>query len=78
MHRRFDIVLASLAILLAAAVLVALAALGLAWATGGSRFVTAGSLARAPLYILWKLPMYLSFARHGTPKDWNRTDRGAA
>jgi len=66
------------AILLAAAVLVALAALGLAWATGGSRFVTAGSLARAPLYILWKLPMYLSFARHGTPKDWNRTDRGAA
>lgn len=66
------------AILLGAATLIALAALALAWATGGSRFVTLGSLACAPLYILWKLPMYLSFARHGAPKDWNRTDRGAA
>ena len=63
------------AILLAAVILIALAALCLAWATGGSRFVTIGSLARAPLYILWKLPMYLSFARHGAPKDWQRTGR---
>ena len=62
-------------ILLAAATLIALIALGLAWATGGSRFVTLGSLARAPLYVLWKLPMYLSFARQGTPKDWQRTGR---
>jgi hypothetical protein len=49
--------------------------LTLAWASGGSRFVSLGGLARVPLYILWKLPMYFGFARGGAPKDWVRTGR---
>jgi hypothetical protein len=63
-------------VMLAAATAMALVALGIAWAAGGSRFVTLASLFRAPFYIAWKLPMYLSFVRHGAPKNWQRTDRG--
>ena len=47
--------------------------LALAWAAGGRRFVSARGLARIPFYILWKLPMYVGFARRGAPKDWIRT-----
>jgi cellulose synthase/poly-beta-1,6-N-acetylglucosamine synthase-like glycosyltransferase len=55
----------------------ALAALGvaLAWFAGGSRFVSLASLARFPLYLLWKLPMYAGFLARGVPKDWVRTGR---
>jgi cellulose synthase/poly-beta-1,6-N-acetylglucosamine synthase-like glycosyltransferase len=60
---------------LSLALICALAALGLAWRAGGSRFVTLRGLARIPFYLLWKLPMYFSFARHGAPKEWQRTDR---
>lgn len=59
--------------LLAISLLASCAGLALAWATGGRRFVTLGSLARIPAYILWKLPMYLGFARRGAPKEWIRT-----
>jgi cellulose synthase/poly-beta-1,6-N-acetylglucosamine synthase-like glycosyltransferase len=57
---------------------VVLAGIGLvlAWINGGSRFVSLGGLARAPLYLLWKLPLYLGFARRGAPKEWVRTGRG--
>jgi hypothetical protein len=57
---------------------IALAGVGLvfAWMKGGSRFVSLGGLARAPLYLLWKLPLYLGFARRGAPKEWVRTGRG--
>ena len=50
-------------------------ALALGWFAGGSRFVSLGGLARAPLYLAWKLPMYLGFARRGVPKEWMRTGR---
>lgn len=60
---------------LAGSIALACVGLVLAWLTGGSRFVTLGSLIRAPFYLAWKLPMYLSFARHGAPKDWQRTGR---
>jgi cellulose synthase/poly-beta-1,6-N-acetylglucosamine synthase-like glycosyltransferase len=50
-------------------------AIVLAWSAGGWRYVTIGGLARAPLYVAWKIPMYLGFARHGTPKQWVRTGR---
>ena len=50
-------------------------ALAIAWATGGSRYVTLGALARIPAYIVWKLPLYLGLARHGAPKEWLRTER---
>jgi cellulose synthase/poly-beta-1,6-N-acetylglucosamine synthase-like glycosyltransferase len=63
---------------LALSIVLAGTGMGLAWGAGGSRFVGLGDLARAPLYLAWKLPVYLGFARHGAPKNWQRTDRGAA
>ncbi len=63
-------------LLLVGSLIVSLAALTLAWRAGGHRFVGAGALWRAPLYILWKLPMYLAFVRGGAPKEWLRTRRG--
>ena len=59
----------------AGSLLLAGTGLMLAWATGGSRFVTARCLARAPLYLLWKLPMYVGLMRRGAPKEWVRTRR---
>ena len=55
-----------------------LAGLGLigAWAAGGSQFISLRGLARIPLYLLWKLPLYLGLARRGAPEQWVRTDRG--
>jgi cellulose synthase/poly-beta-1,6-N-acetylglucosamine synthase-like glycosyltransferase len=60
---------------LALSIVLAGTGMGLAWGAGGSRFVGLGDLARAPLYLAWKLPVYLGFARHGAPKNWQRTDR---
>jgi hypothetical protein len=59
--------------ILVGSLLLACIGLASAWAAGGRRFVTLGGLVRIPVYILWKLPMYLGFARSGTPKDWIRT-----
>jgi hypothetical protein len=61
--------------LLAAAIIGAGVALGLAWANGGSRFIGLGSLLRAPLYVAWKLPMYVGLAKRGAPREWQRTAR---
>lgn len=47
----------------------------LAWLKEGRRFASAGTLARVPLYVLWKLPMYVGLVRRGAPKDWLRTGR---
>jgi cellulose synthase/poly-beta-1,6-N-acetylglucosamine synthase-like glycosyltransferase len=61
---------------LAAALVFAGIALTIAWAAGGSRYVTLGGLARIPVYLLWKLPLYAGLARKGSPKEWVRTRRG--
>lgn len=50
-------------------------ALTIAWSVEGRRFVTASALLRLPIYIFWKLPIYLSFIRRGAPKEWLRTER---
>jgi cellulose synthase/poly-beta-1,6-N-acetylglucosamine synthase-like glycosyltransferase len=50
-------------------------ALALVWRTGGSRFVSWQGLARVPLYLAWKLPLYLGLASRGAPKQWTRTRR---
>jgi cellulose synthase/poly-beta-1,6-N-acetylglucosamine synthase-like glycosyltransferase len=63
-------------LLLGGSLILAGIAVALAWATGGSRFVSMGGLARVPLYLLWKAPMYLGFVRRGAPKEWTRTGRG--
>lgn len=58
-------------VLLACALIVVL----VAWAREGRDFISLGVLARLPLYVLWKVPMYLGLARRGTPKEWLRTGR---
>lgn len=47
----------------------------LAWWREGRAFLSPASLARLPLYVLWKVPMYLRLARSGAPKVWQRTER---
>ena len=40
----------------------------------GRRYLRASALLRAPLYILWKLPLYAAFLR-GPESRWRRTPR---
>lgn len=47
----------------------------LAWACHGRAQVSGGTLARAPLYLLWKVPIYLKLVR-GAETRWVRTERG--
>jgi cellulose synthase/poly-beta-1,6-N-acetylglucosamine synthase-like glycosyltransferase len=54
---------------------IAFLAILVAWMREGRDFISLGVLARLPLYVLWKLPMYLGFARRGAPKEWLRTGR---
>lgn len=63
-------------LLLLGALLATAVGLLLAWSTGGSRFISVRGLASAPLYVLWKLPLYASLARNRAPRDWVRS-RGA-
>ena len=46
-----------------------------AWLFCGREFVSLGVLAGIPLYVAWKVPLYLSLARRGAPRDWLRTRR---
>jgi cellulose synthase/poly-beta-1,6-N-acetylglucosamine synthase-like glycosyltransferase len=65
-------------LLLTGSLLLGAAGLAAAWLRGGSRFVTLGGLARIPLYLAWKLPLYLGLAGRGAPKEWLRTRGGGA
>lgn len=60
-----------------AAILVAIVLGGvlLAWIRHGRSQITAGTLARVPLYLLWKLPIYLRLVRGGAETRWVRTER---
>lgn len=49
-------------------------ALGLAWGREGREAVNAGTLLRIPLYVLWKIPVYLKLVRGGQ-SEWVRTER---
>jgi cellulose synthase/poly-beta-1,6-N-acetylglucosamine synthase-like glycosyltransferase len=49
-------------------------ALGIAWAREGRSAVSGATLLRIPLYLLWKLPVYLKLVR-GTQSEWVRTER---
>lgn len=62
-----------------AAILGALLALTLllvatAWILGGRDVLSGASLLRAPIYVLWKLPIYLGFLRK-PEASWTRTPR---
>lgn len=45
-----------------------------AWLFGGRRYLSASALLRAPLYVLWKLPLYAAFLRDPESR-WRRTPR---
>jgi hypothetical protein len=60
-----------LALLLVAAVAAGVVA---AWSRHGREQVDAAALARAPLYLLWKLPIYLKLVRRAETR-WVRTER---
>lgn len=49
-------------------------ALALAWSRDGRQAVSAATLARIPLYLAWKLPVYLKLVGGGQ-KEWVRTKR---
>ncbi|MBN8814157.1 MAG: glycosyltransferase [Sphingomonas sp.] len=46
----------------------------IAWLHGGRRWLSGTALLTAPLYILWKLPIYLGFVRR-RETEWRRTER---
>lgn len=62
------------AIVLGGMVIAALGVTFLAWLHGGRRWLSGGALLRAPLYVLWKLPIYLGFLRR-RETVWRRTPR---
>lgn len=59
---------------LGALLAVVLGLVTVAWILGGRAFLSGGALLRAPLYILWKIPIYLSFLRK-PEASWTRTPR---
>jgi cellulose synthase/poly-beta-1,6-N-acetylglucosamine synthase-like glycosyltransferase len=71
---RFGASIAPLAILLCALGLVLLS-VALAWLKFGRALVPARYLLMAPVYVLWKIPLYVSFLLHGSERSWNRTER---
>jgi hypothetical protein len=50
-------------------------AIMLAWIREGRRFASGTTLLVLPVYVLWKLPMYLGLVHRGAPKEWLRTGR---
>jgi len=62
------------AVTLAAIYTTALLLVFVAWLHGGRRWLSGPALLTAPLYILWKLPIYLGFVRR-RETEWRRTER---
>lgn len=44
------------------------------WVLGGRAWLSSGAMLRLPFYLLWKLPVYLRFAK-GEHVGWTRTER---
>ncbi len=61
-------------ILLSASLVLALLVTFLAWQKEGRAFLTVAAMVRAPLYIVWKIPLYLKLLQ-GAEKKWVRTRR---
>ena len=65
---------APLALSIAVILLIALLVLA-AWALHGQRWLRPGTLLRLPLYLMWKMALYLRLARGQGPRGWVRTER---
>jgi len=63
------------AVLAAAGLALVGAALAVAWAGFGRQIIRARQLVFVPLYLLWKIPLYLALAVRGGQKKWERTAR---
>lgn len=62
------------AFLLGGLLALALVLVLIGWIAGGRPYLAATALLRAPLYLLWKLPVYIGFMRK-PQAGWNRTPR---
>ena len=62
------------ALLVAVLLLAVLVVVGAVWVMGGRRWLTGSALLCAPLYMLWKLPIYFNFFRN-RETTWRRTPR---
>jgi hypothetical protein len=62
------------AVALAGVLGAALVLVFVAWLAGGRAFLSGSALLKAPLYVLWKVPMYLGFVRK-PEAEWQRTPR---
>lgn len=62
------------ALMLGIILMLSLMLVTIAWSAGGRRYLSGRSLLRVPLYLIWKLPVYLGFLR-GPQSTWNRTPR---
>lgn len=60
--------------ILSGLLLLSLGSVFVAWLSGGRDWLSARSLLKAPLYVVWKLPVYLRYAL-GRKSGWVRTDR---
>ena len=61
-------------LMLGGLLVVALTSLGVAWTRVGRPFLSGGAAIRLPLYVLWKIPLYLGLARK-RPTGWLRAGR---
>jgi cellulose synthase/poly-beta-1,6-N-acetylglucosamine synthase-like glycosyltransferase len=62
------------ALALSAGLALALVLILIGWVVGGRPYLSGAALLRIPFYMLWKLPVYLSFLK-GPQALWNRTPR---
>jgi cellulose synthase/poly-beta-1,6-N-acetylglucosamine synthase-like glycosyltransferase len=53
-------------------------AVAASWARFGRRTLPLRRLLLVPLYLLWKIPLYVELAVRGKQKKWERTARGAS
>ena len=61
-------------VVLLSALGLAMLAIILAWVCGGNKWLESSTFFKLPVYLLWKLPIYLKLVRGKTP-GWNRTER---
>jgi cellulose synthase/poly-beta-1,6-N-acetylglucosamine synthase-like glycosyltransferase len=61
-------------ILLSGLLIIAVFCILIAWAVGGRRVLSGRTVFRIPLYVMWKIPIYLRVLRREIP-EWKRTER---
>lgn len=61
-------------ILLSSLLITAVFCTVIAWALGGTCYLSGRTFFKIPLYLIWKIPIYLKFV-NGQAPDWKRTKR---